>query len=318
MVEETFVAPTPKEAFELAKAKYGTFSHLKLLRARHIQNGSGELVSEITIAIDSKDYLNSIGKSIVNDVISRFEKLGLKREWLLDRCKDYETKDKETLVSLLLEQIDKELTVSTDETNSSKVMIMVGPTGVGKTTTIAKMAAMYLYTMQNSKSVAFVNLDTFRAGAYEQLENFANILQIEHHYVEHSQNFLSTLQKLQNYDRVLVDTAGISPYDTNRLIKTIEYLKEIEELSVEIVLVISATAKYSDMLDIYEQFSFIEPQKCIVTKLDETKNIGELIAFLLHTKLPVGYLATGQEVPDDLEIATKERLLGYFVGERYV
>jgi len=129
------------------------------------------------------------------------------------------------------------------------------------------------------------------------------------------EEFAHLLDELADFDVILVDTAGISPYDTDRLIKTIEFLKSVRDREISTNLVVSATAKYEDIKEIYEHFSFINVESVIVTKFDETKRVGDLIAFLTEKHLPVSYLSTGQKVPDDLLPADRERILGQFAGE---
>jgi len=194
-------------------------------------------------------------------------------------------------------------------------MMMVGPTGVGKTTTIAKMAARFSYMLERDYRVALINLDTYRAGAFEQLDNFARLLGLEHRHARSVEEFSDFLEELADYDAVLVDTAGISPFDTGRLVRTVEFLKSVKDREISTNLVISATAKYEDIREIYEHFSFINIESVIVTKFDETKRVGDLIAFLTQKHLPVSYISTGQKVPDDLESATKEKILEQFLGE---
>ncbi|WP_456391808.1 flagellar biosynthesis protein FlhF [Nitratifractor sp.] len=347
MVEETFEAPTPKEAFALAKAKYGRFSDLQLLRARQIAGRDGKLVAEITVAVSESDYLASIGIDEETELMeelaelrSRLERMreaagipapslqatekavklleskGLRRDWLLERMEPIlgtpTAEDEKLLLSYLLEEIDEGLRVLPEDLSRRRVMMMVGPTGVGKTTTVAKLAARYSYMLERDYRVALINLDTWRAGAYEQLDNFAKILHLEHRQPESVEEFASALDELSDYDVILVDTAGISPYDTERLIQTIEFLKGVEDREISTNLVISATAKYEDIKEIYDHFSFINIESAIVTKFDETRRVGDLIAFLTQKHLPVSYLSTGQRVPEDLQPADKETILQQF------
>ncbi len=349
MVKETFVAPTPYEAFELAKKKYGTISGLKLLSARQIKDENDEIVSEITIEVPQSLFLMGIGvneeeelleeieqlkdqmgalKSLVgndgaSDNIERvtrlMERKGLRREWLKKHLEPLVgtsvAEDEKLLVAYLLEEIDDALKIAKEGDESSRVRMMVGPTGVGKTTTIAKLAARYKYIIDEDMNVALVNLDTFRAGAFEQLDNFSALLGIKHEQVRTVEEFAKLLDMLSDYNPVLVDTAGISPYDTDRLIRTVEFLKSIKSMNVSVVLVLSATAKYEDMLDIYEHFSFINIESVIVTKLDETHRVGDLLAFLLEKSLPVSYICMGQKVPEDISPASKEELMAMFAGD---
>ena len=350
MVEETFEAPTPKKAFALAKEKYGRFSDLQLLRARQVMGRDGKLVAEITVAVPQSDYLASIGidesealmeeiaqlrngidrmrelaglestsREAVERVLTLLEEKGIRRAWLMQRLEPMlgtaVAEDEQLLLSYLLEEIDEGLTIREENLGRPRVMMMVGPTGVGKTTTIAKMAARFSYMLERDYRVALVNLDTYRAGAYEQLDNFARLLGLEHRRAESVERFAGILDELSDYDVVLVDTAGISPYDTDRLIKTIEFLKSVRDREISTQLVVAATAKYEDIREIYEHFSFINIESVIVTKFDETRRVGDLIAFLTEKHLPVSYLSTGQRVPDDLEPAAKERILEQFLGE---
>ncbi len=350
MVEETFEAPTPKEAFALAKEKYGHFSDLQLLRARQVVGRDGRLVAEITVAVPQSDYLASIGideeealldevaqlkarlermravagipspsLEAVERVVSLLESKGLRREWLLQRLEPMlgstVAEDERLLLSYLLEEIDEGLAIQEEDLSRRRVMMMVGPTGVGKTTTIAKLAARYSYMLDRDYRVALINLDTWRAGAYEQLDNFAKILHLEHRQARDVASFSRDLDELSDYDVILVDTAGISPYDTDRLIQTVEFLKSVRDREISTNLVVSATAKYEDIREIYEHFSFINVESVLVTKFDETKRVGDLIAFLTEKRLPVSYLSTGQRVPDDLVPADRERILAQFAGE---
>ena len=350
MVEETFEAPTPKAAFALAREKYGHFSDLQLLRARQIAGRDGRLVAEITVAVPQSDYLASIGfdeeealldevaqlrsrldrmreaagirvpsMETVEKVVTLLEGKGLRREWLLQRVEPMlgtsVAEDERLLLSYLLEEIDEGLAIREEDLSRPKVMMMVGPTGVGKTTTIAKLAARYSYMLDRDYRVALVNLDTWRAGAYEQLDNFARILHLEHRHAKNIDEFARILDELADFDVVLVDTAGISPYDTERLIQTIEFLKSVRDREISTNLVVAATAKYEDIREIYEHFSFINVESVVVTKFDETRRVGDLIAFLTERHLPVSYLSTGQKVPDDLLPADRERILEQFARE---
>ena len=347
MVEETFVAPTPQDAYLLAKEKYGEFGVLRLLRARQIKNADGELISEITVEVDEESFLESAGVSeeeeLLEEIVSlrsRMQRLksvmspatgvservsrlflerGIRSEWIekiLQEVKETSiASDEKLLISYMLETMDEEIEIVKERIGKREIRMLVGPTGVGKTTTIAKLAARYAYGGKKSSKVALVNLDTFRAGAYEQLENFASLLRLEHRYVRSIGDFERTLESLDTYDKILIDSAGTSPYDTGRLIKTIEFIKSVRREDMKISLVIPATAKYHDILDIYEHFSFINPSDIIVTKFDETRRIGDLIAFLTEKRVPVSYMSTGQQIPDDLEPASRERILELFVGE---
>ena len=258
-------------------------------------------------------------ESSVQKIKALFMKKGIAKTWLdevfLALTGSTILDDETLLVSYILEEIDESLTVEEETLNEPKVMMLVGPTGVGKTTTIAKLAARYAYLMDKPYKVALLNLDSYKVGAYEQLAHYADIMQIEHLTVDNTDAFIDGMELLREYDVILVDTAGMSPYDTQKLIKTVEFVQTDIPRKVEVNLVLSATVKYEDMDDIYNNFSFLNLHSVIISKFDETKYFGTLLNFMLLYKLPMSYFSIGQEVPDDLLVASKEYLLERFIGD---
>lgn len=257
--------------------------------------------------------------TIVSEVKALFMKKGIAEEWLegiFAEMIDAEVlADKTRLVSYLLEEIDEALKIRREDFSQPKVMMLTGPTGVGKTTTIAKLAARYAYLLDQPYRVALVNLDSYKVGAFEQLAHYAQIMQVEHFGVNGVEEFLETMQRLTDYDVVLIDTAGMSPYDTQKFIKAVEYVNSDLQCTIEVMLVLAATIKYEDMKDIYKNFSFLNIDSLIITKFDETKHFGTLLNFMLLYDIPMAYFCTGQNVPDDLIHASKEYLLKQFTGD---
>ena len=223
--------------------------------------------------------------------------------------------ERSLLVSYLLEEIDEILQIKEEDLNTAKIMMLVGPTGVGKTTTIAKLAARYAYLLDRPYKVALINLDSYKVGAIEQLAHYADIMQIEHNSITSVEEFKEKLEELADYGVILVDTAGMSPYDTQKFIKTVEFVNSDTVRNMEVHLVLAATVKYEDMEDIYKNFSFLNLDSVIISKFDETKHFGTLLNFMLLYKLPMSYFSIGQEVPDDLLLANKEYLLEHFIGD---
>ena len=257
--------------------------------------------------------------TVISSVKMLFMKKGISEKWLDTMFHSLVgtalLDDKALLVAYLLEEIDEALKVKEEDFSVSKVMMLVGPTGVGKTTTIAKLAARYAYLMDRRYKVALINLDFYKVGAIEQLEHYADIMQIEHYSVSSVDAFQERLEDLQDYDVILVDTAGMSPYDTEKFIKTVEFVKAENPMELDVNLVLSATVKYEDMEDIYNNFSFLNLSSVLISKFDETKHFGTLLNFMLLYKLPMSYFSVGQEVPDDLLFANKEYLLEQFIGD---
>jgi len=190
------------------------------------------------------------------------------------------------------------------EPGRTQVTALVGPTGVGKTTTIAKLAAYA--KLELKQKVALVTLDTFRLAAVDQLQQYAQILQVPLHVALTVEDLRSALRFYQDRTLVLIDTPGHSPKDEEVLGQLRRFLDELP--GVETHLVLSATTKPKDMADIAARFEPLNPSRLIFTKLDETSTHGPILSTLVRVKRPLSYLGTGQEVPQDLELATSRRV----------
>ena len=355
MINETFVASDPKSAYEQAVEKYGTSDLsivsakqvkyddgalrceviIAVPQALFMQRSFGDepivgeeevLLSEVSelkaqLEVMKEGMYEEIQKedSVISEVKALFMKKGISARWLDEMFHTLigteVVEEKSLLVSYLLEEIDEALKVKTEDLSTPKVMMLVGPTGVGKTTTIAKLAARYAYLLDRPYKVALLNLDSYKVGAIEQLEHYADIMQIEHLSISSVEGFKEKLKVLAEYDVILIDTAGMSPYDTQKFIRTVEFVNTESERKIEVDLVLSATVKYEDMEDIYKNFSFLNLDSVIISKFDETKHFGTLLNFMLLYKLPMSYFSVGQEVPDDLVPASKEYLLERFIGD---
>ena len=188
--------------------------------------------------------------------------------------------------------------------STTRVAALVGPTGVGKTTTIAKLAAYA--KLQLGQKVALLTLDTFRLAAVDQLQQYAQILQVPLHVALTVEDLRNALRFYQDRALVLIDTPGHSPKDAEVLGQLKGFLDELPD--VETHLVLSATTKPRDLVDIVQRFESLKPGKLIFTKLDETSTYGPMLSTLVRIKRPLSYLGTGQVVPDDLELATSRRV----------
>ena len=203
------------------------------------------------------------------------------------------------------------------EANGSKanVFFFIGPTGVGKTTTIAKIASKY--KVEYNKKVAFITADTYRIAATEQLRVYANILDAPMTIVYTSEEMDAAIQKLQDYDMIFVDTAGFSHKNDSQRAEMKMMLNNISlEYEKEVFLVLSATTKYKDLLDIVDKYNEITKYKLIFTKLDETNLYGNLLNIKLYSGADLSYATTGQNVPDDIELFDTQRIVKQLLGGR--
>ncbi len=194
-----------------------------------------------------------------------------------------------------------------------KIMMMVGPTGVGKTTTIAKLAARYAYKLGENYKVGVVTLDSFRVGAIEQLQAYTNIMRLPLEVVKKPEDLVESLLRLKDCNYIFIDTAGSSQYDVDKIEIINEFQKKVDELPIEKVLVLPANVKQSDLMDIYTNYSRLNIDYLTFTKLDETKSFGNLISFAHKTKKSITYISIGQNVPDDLVVSDSSFLIDCFM-----
>ncbi len=211
-----------------------------------------------------------------------------------------------------LAQLASQVNVSDDDVlNNGGVIAMVGPTGVGKTTTIAKLAARYVLR-HGPKSVALVTADNYRVGAYEQLRVYSRILDVPLHLLSEEENLETVLDNLLDKKLVLIDTAGVSPRDME-FKQRIQPLIQNREL-FDTYLVLSANSQLSSMEKCFEVFSELKPSACILTKTDEAENLGAALGSLIHSKMPLAYVCDGQRVPEDLHLARPHSLVSEAVA----
>lgn len=197
--------------------------------------------------------------------------------------------------------------------NGAKIVFFIGPTGVGKTTTIAKIASKF--SVEEKKKVALLTADTYRIAAAEQLRTYANILDVPCRVIYTSEEIKNAYQDFKDYDYILIDTAGHSYQNEEQCADMGKLVHSIDgEAETEVYLVLSATTKYKDLLKITSAYSDIVDYKLIFTKLDETTAVGNLLNVHLQTGAPLSYVTYGQNVPEDIEEfnvqATVKQLLG--------
>lgn len=191
-----------------------------------------------------------------------------------------------------------------------RLIALVGPTGVGKTTTIAKLAANF--RLREKLRVGLITVDTYRIAAVEQLRTYADIIDLPMEVVSTPREMRAAADRLSDMDLVLLDTAGRSPRDEVKVQELKSMLAEAE--ADEVHLVLSAVAGASNLASTARKFAEIGTTGLILTKLDEAMGLGNLLPALRVSKLPLSYLTNGQNVPDDIVIADRHRLASVMVG----
>lgn len=197
--------------------------------------------------------------------------------------------------------------------NGIKMVFFIGPTGVGKTTTIAKIAS--IFRVDQKKKVALLTADTYRIAAAEQLRTYANILEVPFRIIYTVEEIEKAMEDFKGYDYILIDTAGHSHQNTTQKESMSNLIHSVDDkVEKEVYLVLSATTKYRDLISIADSYKEMTDYKLIFTKLDETTTLGNLLNLRLYTNADMSYVTYGQNVPDDIEEfnpqSTVKQLLG--------
>ncbi len=194
-----------------------------------------------------------------------------------------------------------------------KLVLFMGPTGVGKTTTIAKLASVF--TMAEKKKVALLTADTYRIAAAEQLRTYANILEVPFRVIYMEEDVKQAVQDFYNYDFIFVDTAGHSHKNEEQMGNMQKLLGAVKEAGeYQTFLVLSATTKYRDLIRIAASYREITEYQLIFTKLDETLTLGNLLNLKLYVDIPIAYVTCGQNVPDDIEKFNPQKTVKQLLG----
>ena len=252
---------------------------------------------------------NDFSTSYIQKIISRIE-----TELSVKTLEDYEL-----VRSKVFDWIGDSISIDSGSDDrlatTPKVIVLVGPTGVGKTTTIAKLAAdLMINSDKNSeiKTVIFT-IDTYRIGAQEQIEKYGDIMRIPVVTIKSKEELSKKLLLHQNADYILIDTIGKSPRDRHIYTEMSDMLEVCRDDS-EIYLSICATTKNSDIKDILRNFEIFNYRSVILTKLDETYRIGNIISILEENSKKLAYITTGQSVPHDIEPASRRLLMKNLEG----
>ncbi len=255
-------------------------------------------------AIANNPFVQAFKKLILNGVDRQLaaEIIELAKDNLSEELKD----DQEMVFEQVRKELRKLIFINYNEdSNRTKVIALVGPTGVGKTTTLAKITAKK--TIEEKKKVGIITLDTFRIGAVEQLRTYAQIINVPLKVARNNVELTQILKTFSDKDIIMIDTVGHSQKNINqikKLQKTFEFNPIIENH-----LVLSSTTKEKDQFSIIDAFEMLNIDSLIFTKLDETNELGSIFNIGIKTNKPISYITNGQNVPEDIMKATKENVV---------
>ncbi|HWI54174.1 MAG TPA: flagellar biosynthesis protein FlhF [Desulfobacteria bacterium] len=281
------------------------------------------LLSEMINQMDVEEEVKALPKGfqkyhqmlMENEVDEKLAKKILRE--ILKKLPKEETADNDAIRACLEQQILKLLKKPKPlyfkrQGLKQQAVALVGPTGVGKTTTIAKLAATF--AIVDKKNVALITADTYRVAAVEQLKTYGEIIGIPVDVVFTPQELQEAIARHTDKDLILIDTAGRSHKNTEQMVE-LKSLLEVAEPS-EIFLVLSASTRYKDMIEIVNRYSDIAINRLIFTKLDETSSYGAILNVISKTQKYLSYITVGQNVPDDIEVADPAKIVNMIMGEK--
>ena len=226
----------------------------------------------------------------------------------------YDTFRMEGLAKDILQQLVKTSGPFELASQKPKYVALVGPTGCGKTTTIAKLSAETL--LKKKKKVGLITIDTYRIGAMEQLNTYAGIMNIPVKLASTFEQMQKALLQYQNQDVVFIDTAGFSHHDREHLQLINAFLAQVS--NPEVHLVVSVNTNEKELIHISEKFNTLHYDHLLFTKLDESSYPGAIFNHMVYTGKPISYITTGQKVPEDIELATPATIIQKMFQKRHI
>lgn len=288
-----------KELDEIKRAIYKMTTE----RTAAADTASGE---DVTIrpfrdALKNNDYDDEQCQAILSEMKNSISKEDLKDKFKIEK----------SLKDLLKSRIVT--TGPIQKGNRKKIVMFIGPTGVGKTTTMAKLGA--INSLREGNSVAFVTIDNYRIAATEQLKKYAEIMNIPIYAVNNQKEFKEIITSDKS-DIIMVDTSGRS-HRNDLKISEIKSFADSVEYDCEKILCVSANTKKSDLNDVFRAFDTVHFDSVIITKVDETSYIGNVIDIADKYNKPISYYTNGQEVPNDIIIAEPDKIVDMMIGNVY-
>jgi flagellar biosynthesis protein FlhF len=253
--------------------------------------------------------LSAVYRRLVSGGMSRERAYGLVKDIRCGR-EGSSPEDYERALRSVEESIGRTIAVRRGKIDPDRVVVFIGPTGVGKTTTLAKVAARYAIDFK--KKVGLITTDTYRIAAAEQIRTYAGIMGLPLEIATGKEAYRKALARFSDKDCILVDTPGRSHLDAGHLKKIGDLLAA--DAPVKTHLLLSMTASRGNLLDAADRYSTLNYDSIIFTKLDETRSFGSMFDVVAQSEKPVSYLTTGQNVPRDIERANPDRIAKLIVG----
>ena len=274
----------------------------------YLLNHSGRVMEKL---VTKPSIINLYAKLIRNGVQDQYVRTFFEKVGAFDATTSEQISSIKTKIIQEIMQVIEVKDPFEQEVGKQILSAFIGTTGVGKTTTIAKLAAHLM--LKARKKVGLISVDSYRIGAIEQLKTYANILGIPCFPAFAKKDLVFALKKMEMRDVILIDTAGQSQYDRAR----IEELKKMisDDLEINSQMLLSVSTTESEMAQAAVNFSSLKSQSYIFTKVDESQRCGSLINQIMKRHLPISYITTGQNVPEDIEKADKEKIFGLIMNK---
>jgi flagellar biosynthetic protein FlhF len=272
-----------------------------------------EEVQQMKSMINEMMSMNNTEKSAKGKVQLKLEKCDLNEKLAkkivdkINKIEEHKTEDQK--VREVVEDM-----INVVPSKMDNVVVLVGPTGVGKTTTIAKMAGRL--ALLEKKKVGLITIDTYRIGAVEQLKTYADIMNIPFKVVLTIKDMEAAIESMNDCDVILIDTTGRSSKNTMQISELRAFVDKVNTENIH--LVISCTTKNKDIEVIVNGYKLLNYNSIIVTKLDETSTYGSILNILECADKPISFVTTGQNVPDDIKMMNPKELTNLILGEEVI
>jgi len=305
-IEQNKTKNTPpraiKNTYEDQSTVLREISHLKHMIVNHTMQSETQFPLDYDLVYNyllEQEVNSELAKDIITSVLEQHGTNQVTTDALIEHVKT---------------EINRRLHVVESRENhipQKKIIQFVGPTGVGKTTTLAKVAANTM--IEGKKKIAFITTDTYRIAAIDQLKTYAKILDVPIKVAYSASEYKEALHHFSHYDHIFVDTAGRN-FREEKYLSQLRELIEMDKAHAETYLVLSLTAKQKDIIDIHHQFNKLPVQNIIFTKLDETETFGSLLNISIAAEKGITYITNGQDVPSDIITPTNEYITDLIVS----